>query len=170
VHLGLVSPPSRFLDDVLRRADEAGVRQRVHVLPYVAADDVPAYLSTADAGVIPLLPSPNHDVAMSTKWYDYAHARLPVVVSDVASMAAECRRLGNGEVFPPADVQGCAAAVRAVLADPGAYRRAYTPVVLRTGTWQHQSTELLALYTRISGQQPRQPATRSAFGLLPMDR
>jgi glycosyltransferase involved in cell wall biosynthesis len=158
VHLALVSAPSPWLDDLLDLAGRRGVGDRVHVAPYVSAEQVPAYLAGGDAGVIPLLHSANHEVAMSTKWYDYAHAGLPVVVSDVRSMARECRRLGNGEVFTSGDATSLAAAVRAVLADPQRYRRAYSSEVLATGTWQHQALGMLALYRTLTGAAPTRGA------------
>ena len=49
-----------------------------------------AYLTDAlgaDLGVIPIHHWPNHEIALITKFFEYSHARLPIVVSDVRTMA-----------------------------------------------------------------------------------
>ena len=131
VHLVLVSKRSAYVETLESLAAGLGVADRLHVVPYVAQDDVVAYISTASAGVHPLvhevdgLPLVNHEVALATKFFDYAHAGLPVVVSDVRTMAETVRATGIGEVFVAEDVDDLARAVRAVLADPEPYRRAY---------------------------------------------
>ena len=73
---------------------------------------------------------------LATRYFEYAHARLPVVVSDVRAMAAATLELGNGEVFRARDTADFVRAVGAVLTNPRRYRKAYdrvdilTPVVL----------------------------------------
>ena len=85
----------------------------------------PAFLATADIGVIPIHRWPNHEIALITKFFEYSHARLPIVVSDVRTMAETVRATGQGEVFRAQDTADFVRAVRAVLADPQRYRAAY---------------------------------------------
>ncbi len=97
--------------------------ERLHVVPYVAPDQVVDYLAGADAGLVPLRHRPNHEISLVTKYMEYAQARLPLVVSDVRVMAAFTREHGFGEVFRVQDgAPGLAAAVRTVLDDPRRYR------------------------------------------------
>ena len=84
------------------------------------------FLSGADAGVIPIRHFPNHEIALITKFFEYSHARLPIVVSDVKTMAETVRRTGQGEVFEADNLEDFVRAVRAVLADPESYRRRTT--------------------------------------------
>jgi glycosyltransferase involved in cell wall biosynthesis len=81
-------------------------------------------------------------------------ALLPIIVSDVKTMAAEVERLGNGEVFTAEDVDDFVRATKLVLADPAKYRAAYTPEVLSQRSWERQAEVLLATYNQIAAATP----------------
>ena len=157
VHVAFVVPTNAFTETVLARAAELGVAGRVHVLPYVAQDQVVPFLASATAGVIPIHHFPNHEIALITKYFEYAHARLPIVVSDVETMAAQTRELGNGEVFRAEDVDDYVRAVRAVLADRARYSDVYDarPEVLQDWSWERQAAVLAEVYTQVSGLRPQ---------------
>ncbi|HEU4514800.1 MAG TPA: glycosyltransferase family 4 protein [Nocardioidaceae bacterium] len=142
-------PESDYMKQLLGRARELGVMDRIRVLPYVPFEEVVPFLSTADVGVIPINHWPNHEIQLITKYFEYAHARLPMVVSDVRVMAETARDLGHGEVFAAGDADSFAAAVRKVLADPERYRKAYTDEQLHEWTWEAQAEVLDAVYTRV---------------------
>jgi hypothetical protein len=128
----------------------------VHILPYVKHWQVVPFLSTADAAVSPLLHLPNHEIALSNKFFEYSHARLPLIVSDVRTMAAMVRKTGQGEVFQAGDRADYVRAVRAVLADPQRYRAAYNaPGLLERWTWSGQAAVLDQVYR---GLMPVAPA------------
>ncbi|WP_189168795.1 glycosyltransferase family 4 protein [Pilimelia anulata] len=154
VHLALVvgDPAAPYVRAVLGRAARRGVADRVHALPYVPHDAVVPYLAAADVGLIPLHHWPNHELALITKFFEYAHARLPIVVSDVRTMAATVRRTGQGEVFRARSAAGLARAVRAVLADPARYRAAYDrpDCLLPEWTWAAQAATLTTLYRTLA--------------------
>jgi glycosyltransferase involved in cell wall biosynthesis len=89
---------------------------------------------------------------LATRYYEYAHARLPVVVSDVRAMAAATLELGNGEVFRARDTADFVRAVGAVLTNPRRYRKAYDRAdVLRQWSWPTESAALIDLYGRLLG-------------------
>ncbi|SCL74022.1 glycosyltransferase family 4 protein [Micromonospora peucetia] len=135
---------------LLARAVAAGVADRVHLLPYVPHWQVPTFLAGADAGVIPIHHQPNHELALITKFLEYSHARLPIVVSDVRTMADTVKETGQGEVFRAEDLTDYVRAVRAVLADPGRYRAAYDrPGLLEGWTWETQVEVLEGVYRRV---------------------
>ncbi len=166
VHLALVSqdddphlPPLRELAVGLAVAD------RLHVVPYVAPDQVTDYVRGADAGLVTLLHRPNHEIALATKYLEYVQAGLPIVVSDVRAMGAFTRRHGIGEVFAvgageQADAAAFAAAVSRVLADTARYRDAYRAAgdTLARLTWEEQARVLTSCYERLPAPAP--PATR----------
>ncbi|MER7416114.1 glycosyltransferase family 4 protein [Micromonospora peucetia] len=160
VHAALVSlPPGRSstpsIDALRRRATELGVADRVHVLPYVSHHQVAAFLSAADAAISPLHHLPNHEIALSNKFFEYSHARLPIIVSDVRTMAETVRETGQGEVFRAQDVDDFVRAARTVLADPDRYRAAYDrPGLLEEWTWERQAEVLDGVYTWLLARDP----------------
>lgn len=152
VHTALVvgKPGARYVKDLLARAAELGVADRLHVLPYVPHDQVTSFLSVADAGVIPIQHWPNHEIALVTKFFEYSHARLPIVVSDVKTMAETTRSTGQGEVFEADNVPDYVRALRTVLSDTKPYRAAYdAPGLLHQWTWEAQAERLDQIYTRL---------------------
>lgn len=154
LHAAFVVPDPAHPDlRVLReRAAELGVHARLHVLPYVPVEEIPAFLASADIGVLPVHQLPHHQTVLATRYFEYAHARLPVVVSDVRAMAAATLELGNGEVFRAGDTADFVRAVGAVLTNPRRYRKAYDRTeILGTWSWQTESAPLLDLYARLLG-------------------
>lgn len=138
------------------RAVELGVAARLHVLAHVPVAEIPAFLASADIGVLPVPQLPHHQAVLASRYFEYAHARLPVVVSDVRAMAAATLELGNGEVFRAGDTADFVRAVGAVLTNPRRYRKAYDREdVLRQWSWQTESAALLDLYGRLLGPPPR---------------
>lgn len=141
---------SPALLDLLARAEDLGVRDRVHLLPYVPIEQIVDYLSSATFGTHSLIHMMNHEVSLATKFYEYSQARLPIVGSDVKVMAETIRRTGQGEVFVAGDSDDFVRAARLVLADPDAYRRAYdAPGLLDSWTWEHQAGVLFGVYDRL---------------------
>lgn len=152
VHVAFVvaQPPSKYVRGLQERAAELGVAERLHLLPYVPHDQVVAFLSGADIGVIPIHHYPNHEIALITKFFEYAHARLPMVVSDVRTMAETTIATGLGEVFRAEDMDYYVRAIGAVLADPKRYRSAYDrPGLLENWTWEAQAEILDQVYSRL---------------------
>jgi hypothetical protein len=131
------------------------VDDRLHVVPYVAAHQVVDYLRTASVGVIPTLRTDDGDCAFESKYFEYMHARLPIVTSDVRQHAEMTRELHNGEVFTAGDAGSFARATREVLSNRDRYATAYAePGVLEANSWEAQMPELLGLYAQVSGMAP----------------
>jgi glycosyltransferase involved in cell wall biosynthesis len=147
-HLALVlADPARGAE-LTRRAAALGVADRLHVLDYVPQDQVVPLLRSATAGIIPIHHVPNHEIALITKYFEYAHARLPIITSDTETMGGRTREVGNGEVFVAQDVADFVRAARAVIADPQRYRDAYDrdPELLQGWSWDQQKAVLLDVY------------------------
>ncbi|MEU0147755.1 glycosyltransferase family 4 protein [Streptomyces sp. NPDC006288] len=148
----VLRPNSDYMNQLSARAEELGVSERLHILPYVPHYQVVPFLATADVGVIPIHHWPNHEIALITKFFEYSHARLPFVVSDVKTMGEMVARTGQGEVFTAEDVSDYVRAVKAVLSDPEKYRRVYdSEGLLEEWTWEAQAEVLDAVYTRTLG-------------------
>ena len=125
----------------------------MHAVPYVQHWQVAAFLSAADAGVIPIQRWPNHEIALITKFFEYSHARLPIVVSDVRTMAETVRSTGQGEVFRAERPGRLVRAVRRRAGRSERYRAAYDARTARcrSWTWEAQADKLDALYRRLLG-------------------
>jgi glycogen(starch) synthase len=151
VHVVLLARPSANRDRLTNLAEELGVADRVHPLPYVPVDQIVPHISSADVGVFPALHNLSHDSDLPTKFYEYAQARLPMVVSDVKTTAETTRMLGQGEIFAAGDVDDYVRAVRTVLADLSRYRAAYDtrPDLLEEWTWEHQADILADVYAQL---------------------
>lgn len=152
VHLAIVvsTPEAGEVKDLLREAERLHCAHRVHLVPYVEHDQVINYLRTADIGVHPLLRSGNAELAWPNKIFEYLHAQIPMVVSDMPSMSALVTQHGWGEVFPAGDRQGFAAAVRRVLERPGDYRAALSDrTALERFSWEEQGRRLVEAYDRL---------------------
>ena len=145
--------PGVHLALVVEDPSKAPRHERVHAVPYVPYDQVTRFLAGADAGLIPIHHWPNHEIALITKFFEYAHARLPIIVSDVRTMARTVRETGVGEVFRARDSTDLARAAREVLADPARYRAVYDgpDSPLPGWTWAAQAEKLDALYHRLLG-------------------
>jgi glycosyltransferase involved in cell wall biosynthesis len=149
-HLALVVRRNAFIGEIEELAAGLGVIERLHVLPYVPQALVSTYYASADVGLIPILHYPNHEIALITKYFEYTHAGLPIVTSDVETMAMTTREIGNGEVFAADDHEDLARAVRVVLADPDRYREAYTSDLLHHWSWESQAEVLAAAWDRVA--------------------
>jgi glycogen(starch) synthase len=134
-----------------RRAQERGVADRVHVVPYVPVDEVVPYIESATIGVVPILHHPNHELSLITKYFEYLHACLPILTSDVREMAETTRRLGVGEVFTAGDPGSLAEGARRMLADLDMYKKVYAGPDDPRGAslWEEQAAKLDALYRRL---------------------
>jgi hypothetical protein len=138
---------------------------RVHVTSYVPVGDVTAFLATADAGLIPRSAGEHLDVSLPTKFREYLHAGLPLIVSDNKTMAREVRERGVGEVFEAGNVDDYVRAITAVLADPGHYRAAITDEYLAAQSWESQIPVLLSAYQQM-GVVPSNDGVPSTEGVV----
>lgn len=155
VHVAFVvpNPTAAYVKQLRGEASALGVAERVHISPYVPVDDIVPYLSGADIGVIPIHHWPNHEISLITKFFEYSHARLPIVVSDVKVMSETVRRTGQGEVFAAEDVEDYARAVTTVLGNRSQYVEAYDqPGLLDGWSWERQADRLSEVYAEALGQ------------------
>ena len=151
-HVALVARATAQLDRILQLAQDLGVRDRVHALPYVPVDLICGYIASADVGVCPSIHMPNHEVDLPTKYYEYAQARIPILVSDLKTTSETTRRLGIGEVFTAGDVDSFVRAARETLADRDRYLKAYDAAqpVLREWMWANQAEVLDSVYESLA--------------------
>jgi len=150
----LVGKRDGYITELTALAAQLGVGDRFHLLDYVPSSELTAYLSSANVGIDTLLHIPLHELTITTKFWSYISARLPMVVSDVKATAALTRELGCGEVYVAGDADGFADGVRKVLADPGKYTASYGEDTLAKFSWEGQAEVMLNLYSEITGLRP----------------
>ncbi|MEV6629637.1 glycosyltransferase [Actinoplanes sp. NPDC051470] len=158
VHLAIVSgrnTPER--EKLLERAEQLGIMDRVHVVPYVPQYAVPDYLSSADLGLICSQRTLNYEISLPTKFAEYLHAGVPIVASDVKTLGAAVRKHDIGEVFVADDPVTFAEAVRKALARRDELISHITEPLLEELSWEHQIDGLTDLYAKISPKKPAGP-------------
>ncbi|GAA2056044.1 hypothetical protein GCM10009839_76290 [Catenulispora yoronensis] len=150
----LVGRRDGYVAELVAMAAELGVSDRFHLLDYVPSEELTAYLSSATIGLDTLLHTPMHELTITTKYWSYISARLPMVVSDVKATSELTRELGNGEIYVAGDAASFVAAASKVLADPSAYTGVYTDETLHRYSWEGQAETMLELYREVTGQDP----------------
>ncbi len=133
---------------------------RLHVLEAVAPDVLPAWVASADVGVMAIQASTlNHRLSSPNKLFESIATGLPVVVSDFVEM----RRIvlddpdgPLGAVCDPADPVSVAAAIRSILDLPPEDREALRARCLRAAherwNWETESSRLVALYDSLAAE------------------
>ena len=167
VHLAVVcNTANRTVADLIKRARTLGVADRVHLAAYVPPSQVTQYLSSATVGLIPRKSGGHLDLSLPTKYREYLHAGLPLIVSNNKNMAREVRETGVGEVFHASNVEGLVEAINRVLEDPDRYRSAITPDLLALYSWEAQARTLQDCYGQLSSRPPRPGAAVDAAAIL----
>ncbi|MEV8069351.1 glycosyltransferase [Streptomyces sp. NPDC085995] len=157
-HLALVhGRMTPLLEQLLARAESLGVRDRVHLVPYVPQHEVADYLSSADLGLIPFRRVPNCEVSLPTKVSEYLQAGLPLVTSDVKVVKAYVEEHGLGEVWTWDDPKTFADAAARAMKNRDRLAEAITEDVLTDLSWEAQSGKLLRLYRELSKRTPPGP-------------
>ena len=150
-HIALVvNPANAYVKKELARAKILEVADRVHVHPYVPEWYVSTFVSDATSGVIPILHYPNHEISLVTKFFEYLHAKLPIIVSDMKTMAAEVKLRGNGVVFTAENSQELSAAYEEIARNRSKYVAAITPNLLDEYAWERQGDKLLAAHDHLA--------------------
>ncbi len=142
----------RFADDGAEAACRASPGwKQVHYLGHLDRAGIQAVLARAEAGLVTLLPEPNHLVALPVKMFEYMAAALPVVSSNFPLWMEILLAHRCGVGIDPADPAAIARGVLDLLADPARAEmgRRGRAAVLEQYHWQREADVLLALYERI---------------------
>jgi glycosyltransferase involved in cell wall biosynthesis len=135
VHLVLVGDgPAK--DDLLAQAERLGLAN-VTFVPSQPRDQIPAYLSAADAALVPLVRQ--HLVgALPSKMFDAMACERPVILAAEGEACQVLRGADAGMVIPPEDPSALADAILSLQADPD----------LRERYGQNGRRSVLAHYSR----------------------
>jgi len=138
------------------------LEKRLHFLPYVPAADLPHYLSTADAAVIPQPKTKNHQIAMPNKLFESIHAKLPILASDVGAVGNYVKENKIGSTYKSGSPEDLAKAGNLLLESAEKYKENISNTLLSQTTWEYQSKALLSAYEEVLGFSPNtDPATHA---------
>lgn len=152
IHVAFVVPLSNPLTaELADRAMKARVPERVHILDFVPADELDAFLRSANVAVIPYLPNGNNDIALPNKLFEAIQADLPVLTSNMRALSRFVKVNGVGEVFRAGDPADLAAKADLLLEDIESYRGRITAELKSAASWDAQAKSLTAIYARLTG-------------------
>jgi len=134
--------------DVARIRALAGGLQNVRIDGFQPPERVPTYLAAGDIGVVPNRSQP----AISSKYtsplkvFESMAAGLPLVASDVPSLASILRRDVDAVLVAPDDPAALAAGIERALGDPALRGRMSASLLARAAehTWDARAGRLLA--------------------------
>ena len=150
-HVALVvNPNSPYVIGLREKALKLGVDSRLHIHQYVPEWYVSTFISDATSGVIPILHYPNHEISLVTKFFEFLHAKLPIIVSDVKTMAAEINRRQNGLVFTAGNGSELAERFKEITIQRDKYVAAITPELLAEYSWERQGDKLVAAHDALA--------------------
>jgi glycosyltransferase involved in cell wall biosynthesis len=147
-HLAVVCNPAAGFYGRLKQRQGTDLGGRLHILPMVDSRDVTSYLRDASVGVHPMTHFPNAEVALPNKLFEYLHAGVPIVVSDVEMMSKFVRDYGLGAVFAAGDVSSLRDALHEALGKaPEIRRKLEQDANLKARfSWEHQAHALRGVY------------------------
>ena len=152
-HVALVvNPNAPYVLGLKDKAIALGVGDRVHIHPYVPEWYVSTFISDATSGVIPILKYPNHEISLVTKFFEFLHAKLPIIVSDVKTMAAEVNLRKNGLVFTAEKADELAECFIEIAEHRDKYVAAITPELLNEYSWERQGDKLVAAHDELANR------------------
>lgn len=145
--------------ELARAAETEPNRGRLFVVPPVPVEDVAAWISGADVGVIPFQAVDRNNVlATPNKLFEYLAAGVPVVVSDFPEMRRIVEETGAGLAVDTTSAAQLAAGIASLLDEPPAARDARRAAAreahLRGYSWEAQAEGLLAVYDTLAAGEP----------------
>jgi len=139
--------------EILRIADELGVRDRVHLIDPVHPHEVVSFIHTADVSLIPIQNvCLSYQFCFPNKLLESLMAGLPVVVARLHELTCMVELTKAGLVVDETDPKSIADGICAVLSD----RNCFVPtpqtraLLDRTYSWQRQKEKLRLLYEQLA--------------------
>lgn len=135
------------------RARSRGVADRLSFFGPVPHEDVVRYASGADVGLIPLEPvSESYRLATPNKLFEFIHAHVPIVASDLPEMRRIISEEDVGITFTPGAAASLAASIRVALDDQAARARwrENAAAAAQRYNWAVESRKLCDVYERLA--------------------
>lgn len=152
VHLLLVGAGVEW-EEARRRSSARSAENQIICLPKQDYNRLRQLTRLADVGLS--LDKPvheNYQFSLPNKLFDYLHAGVPVVASNVSEVAKIVREFGVGEVAGSVDPDAIAAAVRKVFDNGAGHYADNLFKAAKAFNWQRESTTIEAILDRVAGE------------------
>lgn len=152
-HLACVGPRrEEWETELFARASLSGSEGRLHFLDPVPIQELLAYLSTADVGVIAYQNiCLNHEHCMPNKLFETVLAGVPIVVANLQDLRLFVEGHGVGRVADETDPVALADAMRIVSEDPSLKPTGEHLAELRSVFgWEAQGARMLDVYAELT--------------------
>lgn len=142
-------------DSLRKRAAMPDLIGRAAVIDPVAPQRVVPIARSAEVGVIPFQPTTlNNRWASPNKLFEYLHAGLAIISTDLPFISQVLDETGAGLTVPPGDIEGWAAQLRGLATDPALLDRLRERSAASAArfTWDVEKQKLLDLYASLEAQ------------------
>jgi glycosyltransferase involved in cell wall biosynthesis len=146
-------------------AARLGVADQVRFHGRIPIEAVPAAIAAVDIGIAPTKRDPFTDLSLSTKVYEYAAMRKPVVATRLP-LVVRTFPPGSVTTYNPGDAVSMADAIGSVIDEP-AVRAAsvdHALAIVRAAAWEHEATDYIALIDRLAGADQGATEARPSLG------
>jgi glycosyltransferase involved in cell wall biosynthesis len=126
--------------------------ERVYLPGKVPLAELPSYSASADLGVVLTEDTClSYHLSLPNKLFEYIHAGLPVIASNLPEIARVISAYQIGEVVNPDDPMDIARAISRLLYDPVRYSQFRSNAIKAAAnfTWEQESKNLLTIYQSI---------------------
>ena len=148
---GVVLGDGTALDSFLAKV-RSGDWQHIYFPGKVPLDELPSYTASADLGIVLIQDtSLSFRYSIPNKLFEYIHAGIPIIASDLPEIGRVIRETGTGEVCDFSDPYAIAAAIQRILSDPKYYSQLQqnTRKAANDYNWQNEGKKLLDEYKKL---------------------
>jgi glycosyltransferase involved in cell wall biosynthesis len=127
----------------------SGEWQRIYLLGMINMTVLPSYTASADLGVVLIQDTClSYRLSLPNKLFEYLHAGLPVICSDLPAMATILKEYQVGELVNPDDPASIAHGIKIALGDVSRYKtlKANTHKASEVFNWQNEGKKLIEIY------------------------
>jgi glycosyltransferase involved in cell wall biosynthesis len=127
----------------------SGEWQRIYLLGMINMTVLPTYTASADLGVVLIQDTClSYRLSLPNKLFEYLHAGLPVICSDLPAMATIVKEYQVGELVNPDDPVSIARGIKITLGDLTRYKtlKANTHKASEVYNWQNEGKKLIEIY------------------------
>ena len=149
---GVILGEGPALESFRQRVD-SGEFQRIYLPGNVSLMDLPSYTASSDLGIVLIEDTClSYRLSLPNKLFEYLHAGLPVICSDLPEIAQVVRDYQVGELTDPDDPAAIAGNIDNILSDPIRYAqlKANAAKASEEFNWQNESKKLLMIYTMLN--------------------
>ena len=143
---------------LMGHAREAGVEDRIVLLPPVDARDVVPTIADADLSICVIQDAGmSYRYALPNKLFEAAFARLPIVVSDLPEMRRFVEAFGIGRATDPTDPRAIARTIREVVAARNSYLMSLSQIdkLASEYSWRSQEERLAGIVRGLASRPQR---------------